>query len=367
MKQVLVIALPGIGDALLSLPAIRHLHSSWPEAKVDVLVMFDSARQAMETNPLIRHVYFHDFLKSSALDSLRAVGRLRRIRYDASLLVYPSNRAEYNLIQLLIGARLRAGHRYHHCDLRNLNFINSASVREEDALHNVEENIRLASLITGDPTKARPDDRLEITLTPGDQAFAQQWLSDHGMTGTLVGMHAGTAMFKNQIRRRWAPGCFAELGQQLQREWNATVLLFGGSEETSLKEEIGSAMGGACVNVSGTTFRQTAALIKHCGMFISSDSGLMHTAAAVQTPCVTIFGPTHPAWVRPYRSPHRVVSAKLPCSPCFYYSPRPLTCRMGLDFKCVREVTVEMAFQAALDLARETGLKPADTLDQAGR
>lgn len=367
MKQFLVIALPGIGDALLSVPAIRHIHQAWPDSQVDLLVMFKSAQQALETSPMIRRVYFHDFLKSSLVDSLRAVWSLRRIRYDASMLVYPSNRSEYNLIQLLIGAKVRGGHRYHHCDLRNLNFINSASVHEDDTLHNVEENIRLAGLITGASSTVDPDDRLDITLSPEDQDFARQWLAARNLTGTLMGIHAGTAMFKNQIRRRWAPDRFAQLGQRLQREWNATVLLFGGPEETALKDQIASALGEPCIKVSGTTFRQTAALIKRCSLFVSSDSGLMHTAAAVQTPCVTIFGPTHPSWVRPYRVPHRIVSAGLPCSPCFYYSPRPLTCRMGLDFKCVREVTVDMAFDAALDLARETGLKPADALDQAGR
>lgn len=367
MKQVLVIALPGIGDALLSLPAIRHIHNTWPDAQVDLLVMFKSAQQALETSPLVRRVIFHDFLKSGMLDNLGTVWMLRRIRYDASMLIYPSNRSEYNLIQLLIGARIRGGHRYHHCDLRNLNFINSVSVREDDTLHNVEENIRLAALLTGGSATTDPDDRLEITLPPEDQAFARQWLSDRHISGTLIGIHAGTAMFKNQIRRRWAPDRFAELGRRLQREWNATVILFGGPDEQALKNEIESAMGTRCIKANDTTFRQTAALIKLCSLFVSSDSGLMHTAAAVKTPCVTIFGPTHPAWVRPFRVPHRIVCAGLPCSPCFYYSPRPLTCRMGLDFKCVRDVTVDMAFNAALDLARETGLKPADALDQAGR
>lgn len=367
MRQVLVIALPGIGDALLALPAIRRIRTAWPDAQVDVLVMFKSAQQAIETSPHIRQVIFHDFLKSGVLASLRKVWELRQARYDASMLVYPSNRSEYNLIQLLIGARRRFGHRYNHCDRRNLNFINRMAVREDDALHNVEENLRLASLMTGCPPGAAPEDRLEIVLPAGDEAFARDWLATRQVNGLLVGIHAGTAMFKNQIRRRWAPEKFAELGRRLQHDWKATLLLFGGPEEAALKEQIRTLMGGACLSVDNTTFRQTAALMRCCGLFVSSDSSLMHTSAALQVPCVTVFGPTHEAWVRPFRVPHRIVSAHLPCSPCFYYSPRPLTCRAGLDFQCVRDVTVDMVLLAAIDLARTTSLKTADALDQAGR
>lgn len=354
MRQVLVIALPGVGDALLTVPAIRRVKDSWPDAAIDVLVMFRAAEQALQTHPAIRRVIYHDFLKAPVLESLRVVGRLRATRYDASFLGFPANRAEYTLIQWLIGARRRVGHRYGHYGWRNLDFINTRSVREDDALHNVEENLRLAGLVTGEPAAWTGPARLELVLTPEDEQFARQWVESRGLAGRrLVGMHAGTALFKNQVRRRWAPEKFAELGRWFQATWQSPVLLFGGNEESELKATIARGMGGDVHAVSGTTFRQTAALIRHCAMFVSNDSGLMHTAAALQAPCVTIFGPTSPARVRPFHAPHRVVRAGLPCSPCFFYSPHPLTCFAGLDFQCIRDVTVEQVAAAAVDLARE--------------
>lgn len=356
IRQVLVIALPGVGDALLSIPAIRRIKAACPGAALDVLVMFKAAEQALNTHPLIRKVYFHDFLKAGIADSLKLVGKLRAVRYDASLLAYPSNRFEYNIIQWMIGARLRVGHRYDHCDWRNLNFISTRSVREDNTLHNVEEDLRLVELITGVSAAPTADDRLDMVLTPEDEDFAGQWLESRGLgTARLVGMHAGTAMFKNQVRRRWAPEKFAELGTWFRETRGMPVLIFGGNEETELKETIARHMGTMCHLVSGTAFRQTAALIRRCSLFVSNDSALMHTAAALQVPCVTIFGPTSPARVQPYRAPHRVVRAGLPCSPCFYYSPRPLTCHAHLDFQCIRDVSVDMVCRAAIELAREVG------------
>jgi heptosyltransferase-2 len=357
MRQVLVLALPGVGDALLTIPAIRRIKTAWPDAVVDVLVMFKAAEQALNTNPLIRKVYFHDFLKARIWDSLRLVGRLRAMKYDASMLAYPSNRSEYNVIQWMIGARRRGGHRYDYFDLRNLNFMSTHAVREDCALHNVEEDLRLADLITGVPVPSSAEDRLDMMLTPEDEAFADQWLQSQGLGGKrLVGMHAGTAMFKNQVRRRWAPEKFAALGKGLHADWGTPVLIFGGNEETELKQTIAEGMGAGCHVVSGTTLRQTAALIRRCSLFVSNDSGLMHMAAALQVPCVTIFGPTSPARVQPYRAPHVVVRAGLPCSPCFFYSPRPLTCFAKLDFQCIRDISVEMVRRAADELARESGL-----------
>jgi len=76
----------------------------------------------------------------------------------------------------------------------------------------------------------------------------------------------------------------------------------------------------------------------------------MHMAAAARVPVVAIFGPTNPAWVRPWGVPHRVVRACESCKPCFRYSPIPMRCIADSDFACLREITVEQVYNACLDL-----------------
>src|SRR3972149_2394756 len=89
--KILVLALSGIGDALLFTPALKLL----------------------------------------------------RKKYDTSISVYPSNRIEYNIINFLIGAKKRAGIKYLRSNNRNLGFLNNIRVKENDSAHNVQTNIKL--------------------------------------------------------------------------------------------------------------------------------------------------------------------------------------------------------------------------------
>jgi heptosyltransferase-2 len=100
--------------------------------------------------------------------------------------------------------------------------------------------------------------------------------------------------------------------------------------------------------------RVVAGLMRRCHIFLSNDSGLMHTAAACRMPCVSIFGPTNAVWMRPWNTPCVVVSRRLPCSPCFYYSCRPLLCPAGLNFACMRDLPVDMVYAAVQQLLAQT-------------
>ncbi len=345
--RILVLCLPGIGDTLLFTPALRFLRRHFPEARIWVLVMFQGSLQVLEKNPHADRIILWEFLKEGFFRSLKFLWSLRRRHFDISIMAYPANRIEYSLVHFLIGAGRRYGHRYHHRDLSSMNFLHGHTVREDDERHNVEENLALLSRLgveTGTP------DGLELYLSAEDQVWARRWLRENGLEGArLIGFHAGTAELKNQARRRWPVERFARLGERLAGEMKAHILIFGGPDEESLKETLRDGMSRPGLIVSGTTMRQTAALIEHCDLFVSNDSALMHTAAAMKVPCVVIFGPTNPKWVYPYGTAYRIVRLNLDCSPCFYYSAKPLSCRKG-EFPCIADLGVEQAFQAAQDL-----------------
>ncbi len=343
VRKILVLCLPGIGDTLLFTPALRLLREHFPQAQIWVLVMFKGSREILERNPHIDRILLWEFLREGATRSLRFLLGLRRFRFDISIMAYPANRIEYSLVHLLVGAKRRYGHRYHHRDLSSLNVLHGRTVREDDRRHNVEENLALLRLLG---IEVRNTASLELYLSPEDRAFAQAWLAQRRLQDALlIGFHAGTAEFKNQARRRWAKDKFATLGDAVTMRLGACVLIFGGPDEENLKEDIRRRMSAQAVVVSDTTMRQTAALIERCALFVSNDSALMHTAAALDVPCVVVFGPTNPRWVHPYGTEHRIVRRDLPCSPCFYYSARPLTCSRG-DFACIQGVGVDQVLEA---------------------
>ena len=91
---------------------------------------------------------------------------------------------------------------------------------------------------------------------------------------------------------------------------------------------------------------QTSAVMKRCNVFVSNDSALMHIAAALQLKIIGIIGPTNPNYITPWQTENKLVSLNLDCSPCFYYSPKPLTCsREDVKFKCIKELSVELVLK----------------------
>ncbi len=127
--------------------------------------------------------------------------------------------------------------------------------------------------------------------------------------------------------------------------------LFGTDEEKQENEFISkNAKYGNVILIQNKPIRMVASIIKQMNAFVSNDSGLMHLAAAVGIPVVAIFGPTNPVWVRPWKVKHKIVRIELPCSPCFYYSPKPLKCVAGLDFKCLKDIDVSMVKEALIQV-----------------
>ncbi|HDN67487.1 MAG: hypothetical protein B1H40_01275 [Candidatus Latescibacteria bacterium 4484_181] len=351
--RILVISLAGIGNTLLSTPAVRLLRETFPEAHIAALVMFKGARELLETNPYIDEVLYWDFLNRNPIRSLNFLFYLRKRKFDVSLNAYPANRREYNLISFLIGAKKRLGHRYNHQDSLNFNFLNNRTIHEEDERHDIEENIALVQVLG---CKGREGRGGEIWLADADRRFAEEWLSKEKLEdGLLIGFHPGTARFKNQQRRRWAKEKFAQLADILSKRYKAKTIIFGGPDEIQLAEEILALMECKGYLAKGITLRQTAALIERCDLFVSNDSGLMHVAAALKVPVVAIFGPTNPVWVRPYCTKYTIVRKELPCSPCFFYSPQPLSCRRG-DFACIDQIDVEDVLNGVMKLMKSEGL-----------
>jgi heptosyltransferase-2 len=352
MKKILVLPLYGIGDVLMSTPALRNLKEQL-DCEITYLHMFRTTHDILLNNPYIRENIFFPFLTSSKLQGMRFLLQFRK-KFDCSINFYPSNRRDYNLAAYIVGSPLRIGHRYVIRDVAELNFLKNRTVREDDSLHNVEEDLRLLDFLGIRERKPYP---LEVYLTDEEMLSAKLWLDERRIkkSSFLVGIHPGTSVFKGHDRRRWSEKSFAGLIDRLSSKLKDGIfLLFGGPEELGLRELVLSLVHDKkrVLSVESASLRQSAALMMKCSLFVSNDSGPMHMAAAARVPTVAIFGPTNPVWVRPWGVPYRVVRACESCNPCFRYSPIPMRCIRDRDFACLRDISVEQVFSACMDLLK---------------
>ena len=119
-------------------------------------------------------------------------------------------------------------------------------------------------------------------------------------------------------------------------EDNIKVVLFGSGSDVILADEILNAIKSDLINnlVGKLNIRQTAAVISKCKLFIGNDSGLLHVAASVGAPTISIFGPTAPWDKVPIGENHCYFYSNETCSPCFKYGKFP-DCK---DQKCFERI-----------------------------
>jgi len=117
----------------------------------------------------------------------------------------------------------------------------------------------------------------------------------------------------------WPAEHWADLARRLAGQ-DVLLALTGSDSDRATTAAIAqqAGLGGRLLDLAGRTgLKQVAALLSLADLLVSTDTGVMHLAAALGTPVVALFGPTDPARTGPYGHGHMVLRLGLECSPCF--------------------------------------------------
>lgn len=172
------------------------------------------------------------------------------------------------------------------------------------------------------------------------------------MSGPILLLHPG-ARWES---KRWPIRSFAEIAYRSIKNWNMSVIVVGGREETSDGEELLQQVRRVLphadmLNLAGqTSIKQLAALVQIAKIVLSNDSGPMHLADGLGTPVVGVFTCTDPQKSGPSLAPHRSVSAHVPCAGS-YCKTCPKT--GDLHMACMTELQPDRVWTAMQSLMQE--------------
>ncbi|HEX7510756.1 MAG TPA: glycosyltransferase family 9 protein, partial [Chitinivibrionales bacterium] len=258
MKTILVTPLIGMGDTLMTTPALRLLKTRLPDVKLTYLTIGHSNFELLKGNPFIDTLLYYPLKSAGIFNGPAYILNNFFRKFSISLTFYPANRAAYNLFALLTASPKRIGHTYLHANITQLNWLKNQTIPEEFSVHCGEETVRLLKFlgITADNGNIAP---MEIFLTPQEKALAGEVKKTAG-NRTIIGVHAGTSTFKNQNRRRWSQEKFAEL---IDRFPGCHFVLFGTKEEEDVNKAIqaGVKNGGGVSLIGNRPLREAIALI----------------------------------------------------------------------------------------------------------
>ncbi len=334
-RRVLVINTFGIGDMVMTTPLLNSIRRGWPGTEVTLLVKAFGAERVVAGTSLVDHVISHG---ERDRRSLSAVARLtwtlfRQPRFDVCIVSAGKNPLLAGLAALAARATWRVGE-----DVRGRGVFYTRKVPFSPSLHTVLANLRLGLAAGLDAA----DETLFFGMSDNDRGFASTYLRRHGVfdTDPVVGVQIGCNPTFSQ--KRWPVSHLAHLCDLLHDRGIGIPLLLGSPVERGLGQEIqAQSRGGVITAVGETTLGQAADLLQRCEAAVGGDNGLLHVAAALATPTVAVFGPSDPRRNRPWGAGHEVVSADLPCSPCY---PRlPHGCGAP---RCMTEVLPERVCEA---------------------
>jgi ADP-heptose:LPS heptosyltransferase len=243
------------------------------------------------------------------------------------------------------GARWRAG--YANTGGR---YLLTRVVPLDETVSWVEQNRRAVAAVVG-TTAIEPTFQ---PLTREDREFATRLFAtlDLERRRPLVAIHpSGGRAVKQWPVERWA-----EVGLRLQEEQGATVLITGSEADRPLAERLARGLAARPVDLTGRlTARETMSVIAAVDLFLSPDTGLMHMACAVDTPSVSVFGPSDPAryfsgGTGAPGSRHVVVRHDLWCAPCNLIRLPPAECSGPEPPECLRGVTPQAVYAEAVRL-----------------
>jgi heptosyltransferase-2 len=298
--KILVISLAGIGDTLMATPLISELRKNYPQAEIDVLVMWKSAAEIIKNNPNINKTYQFNMIKEGIFKTLGFLSRLKEKKYDISINTYPQSKKEYRIVAKVIGARLRISHRYD-----NRSFVDSLLVNKEISqdynIQCVENNLNLLKPLN--KKLKNKSHNYELFISKENKRQADKFVKDNGLKNkTLIGFHVGSGSTKNLSLRRWPLVNFLELAKNLiKTNPKIRIILFGGSEEEKENEWLKERSGNDVIIAKTDSILTSAEIIRRCKAFVSVDTALMHLAAAVKVPNqIVIETPTFNKTVEPY-------------------------------------------------------------------
>jgi ADP-heptose:LPS heptosyltransferase len=337
-QHVVVPVLAGMGNALMAQPMIRRLAEV---GRVTVLARNRSIAGVFLRLPEVAAV---EIFGNEPRQFGRLLRRLRRLRADLLVVPYPSNRWQYSLLAAASGVRRIVMHRYAVGRWRALHPLVRHRVPTYAGRHDVLANWDLLAEVLPEVGVSPPP---TFPVRADELAKAREVL---GVEGRFCALHAGSGRTVFAASKRWPPAKFAELVPRLRTLGLMPVFLVGPEDEgvagtlrdTGIDAPIYELLGG---------LEDVAAVLAASELYVGSDSGLAHLAAAVGTPPVTLFGPARPDEVSPWQYRHLVVQTPATCSPCFRYpqdatSPqvacRPPYCIDRIEIEAV-VATVEAA------------------------
>ena len=337
IQRIVVRGTNWVGDAVMTVPALRELRRLFPNAHL-TLVTRSWAQELFADADFIDELLVND---RRGLGAVRAqVHEWKERKFDLAVLF--QNAFEAALIPALARIPFRIGYA---TERRGFLLTHSLDFPEwRSSKHEVFYYLNIVAALERliKDNNRKPDDyepESQLKVSEGRRANAVNFLVRHGVDGEhkLIALCPGSI---NSRAKRWPAESFAALADLLI-DRHAQVLLIGSPEELDVSLEVARRMRHEPILLTGkTNLSQAIEILDTVDLLITNDTGPAHIAAALGRPTLVIFGPTNPLTTRPFSSNSEIVRHPPECAPCMLRD-------CPIDHRCMTAISPGEVFARA--------------------
>ncbi len=335
--KILIRGANWIGDAVMTIPAMREMRRLFPDAEI-TLYTRSWAEGVFRDATFVDRILEIEQTDSRFRGAVNEAKRLREEKFDLAVL-FP-NSFESAVVLRLAGIPKRYGYARDGRGILLSDPIKPPAWRDER--HQVYYYLNIVSEIErrvlGTDTVSKTGPVCELAVSEKRRSGARKLLDEAGvdLVKPVIGFGAGST---NSKAKRWSEERFAKLGTRLNSELASNVILLGSREEADVSASVSSLSDADLIDLTGkTTLAEATAILAELDLFVSNDMGLAHIAAAVGTKTLVIFGPTNDVATRPFGTDAEVIRHDVECSPCMLRE-------CPIDHRCMTRINVDDVFE----------------------
>jgi ADP-heptose:LPS heptosyltransferase len=305
-RIVVLRALPGVGDLLCAVPALRALRAVYPRAEITLSGLPSSTWFVARYPNLVDELLVVDGVAGLPEVSphppaaVRFLQRAQSRRFDLGLQIHGSGIVT-NPLLTLFGARDQVTAR-----LPGHWVPPGTSIDYLTEVPEIGRNLAVVRAAGCPPAGFE----LDLPVTDDEWQTAARLIHEAGLAGgRFACLHPGAS----RQDRRWPAPWFARVGDHLVG-CGLRVVITGSTDEAGLVRAVAGMMHGEAIDLAGRTgLGVLAALYQQGRLVVTNDTGASHVADAVRVPSVVVIASAEPdRWAPLDRYLHRVVTGDPP-------------------------------------------------------
>ena len=349
IKRIVVRGTNWVGDAMMTLPALRELRCLFPAAHI-TLATRSLVSGLFEDSDFLDELLIHD--RRGLGSVLQQVREWRRRRFDLAVLF--QNSFEAALLASAARVPMRIGYATEGRGVLLSNPVPLPAWR--DSNHEVFYYLNIVAEIErcfgGKTSLLQRDPDCTLSVSDNRRAEARELLRANRVSGRhpIIALCPGST---NSRAKRWPAERYALLADRLMAECGAEVLLVGSPTEADVSLQVGSLMRQKPIMLTGKTdLAQAVAVLSLVDLIVTNDTGPAHVASALGCPTLVIFGPTNPLTTRPFSPVAEIVRHPPDCAPCMLRD-------CPIDHRCMTAISPDEVFTRAQLLLEKQNIATA--------